>query len=80
MIPSLQAFATGTSAVKIAHYQIAYKPFLSIFNMTNVAGSGLFPNPDVCAPHCSCKDLRSQLPYQGIVDCATSVPYREAID
>ena len=69
MLSSLQAIATGTSPVKIAHYQIAYKPFLSVFNMTDVAGSGLFPNPDVS----------EYFPVTGrllIISALTSVGYR----
>ncbi|KAM0750671.1 phosphoglycerate mutase-like protein [Meredithblackwellia eburnea MCA 4105] len=56
IIPSLQAFANGTD-IKIAHYQTAYKPFLSVFNMTNVAGSGVFPEPQGIVDYASVMTL-----------------------
>ncbi|KAI5480071.1 hypothetical protein MNV49_002036 [Pseudohyphozyma bogoriensis] len=46
IIPALQAIAVPSPTVKVAHFQIAYKPFLGLFNLTNVAASGQFPNPD----------------------------------
>lgn len=48
VLPSLNTIATETAPVKVAQFQVAYKPFLSLFNLTNIAGSGLFPNPYVC--------------------------------
>ncbi|GAA6059827.1 hypothetical protein JCM10212_003739 [Sporobolomyces blumeae] len=47
IINSLEAFITEANEVKIAHYHMSYKPFLSIFNMTNLAAATepAFPNP-----------------------------------
>lgn len=42
---SLSAFTQEANEVKVAHYHMSYKPFLSIFNMTNLAASPSFANP-----------------------------------
>ncbi|SCZ88234.1 BZ3500_MvSof-1268-A1-R1_Chr2-1g04276 [Microbotryum saponariae] len=39
VLASFDQFANGTE-VKIAHYQMSYKPFLSIFNMTDMSATG----------------------------------------
>lgn len=40
MVEAMKDIASGGSGVRIGHFQLAYKPFLSIFNMTNLAASG----------------------------------------
>ncbi|GAA5972417.1 hypothetical protein JCM11641_001835 [Rhodosporidiobolus odoratus] len=39
IIGSLRAFAEDGNEVVLAHYHMAYKPFLSLFNMTNLAAT-----------------------------------------
>ncbi|GAA5959601.1 hypothetical protein JCM21900_002951 [Sporobolomyces salmonicolor] len=39
IIGSLETFTESDNEVKIAHYHMAYKPFLSLFNMTNIAAA-----------------------------------------
>ncbi|KDE09271.1 hypothetical protein MVLG_00589 [Microbotryum lychnidis-dioicae p1A1 Lamole] len=39
VLASFDQFANGTE-VKIAHYQMSYKPFLSVFNMTDLSAAG----------------------------------------
>ncbi|GAA5995985.1 uncharacterized protein JCM10292_004871 [Rhodotorula paludigena] len=39
IIESLQAFTQDDNDVHLTHYHFSYKPFLSIFNMTNIAAS-----------------------------------------
>ncbi|GAA5901020.1 hypothetical protein JCM6882_006003 [Rhodosporidiobolus microsporus] len=44
---SLRSFTAEENDVKVAHYHMAYKPFLSLFNMTNIAAASnpSFPEP-----------------------------------
>ncbi|GAA5830842.1 hypothetical protein JCM3766R1_003447 [Sporobolomyces carnicolor] len=44
---SLEAFTRSDNRVKVAHYHMSYKPFLSIFNMTQLASATnpVFSNP-----------------------------------
>ena len=55
VINSLQSFTYINTTVKIAHLQIAYKPFLSIFNMTNMvaARNPTFPYPEAFVDYAS---------------------------
>lgn len=55
VITSLQSFTNASTTVKIAHLQIAYKPFLSIFNMTNLAAATnpTFPYPQAFVDYAS---------------------------
>ncbi|GAA5949386.1 hypothetical protein JCM3765_003392 [Sporobolomyces pararoseus] len=52
---SLAAFTGSENEVKIAHYHMSYKPFLSIFNMTNLAASTnpTFENPTAMVDYAS---------------------------
>ncbi|GAA5941400.1 uncharacterized protein JCM15063_006087 [Sporobolomyces koalae] len=52
---SLSAFTAKDNDVKIAHYHMSYKPFLSIFNMTNLAASSdpVFPYPRAMVDYAS---------------------------
>ncbi|GAA5883974.1 hypothetical protein JCM16303_001343 [Sporobolomyces ruberrimus] len=52
---SLSAFTEQSNKVKLTHYHMSYKPFLSIFNMTNLASSTqpLFPNPTAMVDYAS---------------------------
>ncbi|ORY50682.1 histidine phosphatase superfamily [Leucosporidium creatinivorum] len=52
VIGSLQDFAAD-SEVKIAHYHFSYKPFLSLFNMTNVDAGDAFLYPDAMVDYAS---------------------------
>ncbi|GAA5821735.1 hypothetical protein JCM11251_000998 [Rhodosporidiobolus azoricus] len=45
---SLRAFTSEDNDVKIAHYHLAYKPFLSLFNMTSIASA---TNPSLPYPY-----------------------------
>jgi hypothetical protein len=51
MIP-VNATTPATGPV-LAHYQIAYKPFLSIFNMTNLAADTSFQYPQAIVDYAS---------------------------
>lgn len=46
---ALNSFTVAAPVVKLAHFQIAYKPFLSLFNMTNAA----VPNPQSIVDYAS---------------------------
>lgn len=52
---SLSAFTETGAEVKVAHYHMSYKPFLSIFNMTNLAASTnpTFENPTAMVDYAS---------------------------
>ncbi|BGP19224.1 hypothetical protein JCM10213v2_007311 [Rhodosporidiobolus nylandii] len=45
IISSLQEFTKDDNEVRIAHYHLAYKPFLSLFNMTELASARNPPFP-----------------------------------
>ncbi|KAK4046764.1 hypothetical protein OIV83_005869 [Microbotryomycetes sp. JL201] len=52
VISSLQAF-TQESEVKVAHYHVSYKPFLSLFNMTELSSAPGFDYPDAIVDYAS---------------------------
>ncbi|GAA6038328.1 hypothetical protein JCM8097_003946 [Rhodosporidiobolus ruineniae] len=51
ILGSLQAFTESDNEVKVAHYHLAYKPFLSLFNMTDLGAA--MPNADAMVDYAS---------------------------
>lgn len=59
ILASLQTFTNTSQPVKVSHLQIAYKPYLALFNMTNLAAATnpVFPNPQAVVDYASVATL-----------------------
>lgn len=55
VLDALQGYADNSTTTLVTHLQISYKPFLSLFNMTNLAAatSPAFPYPDAIVDYAS---------------------------